>query len=227
MFLCLLSVHAQISRSINVQRYTTADNFVPLNLFEQFCNIANLYFLGVGVLQMIPAVSSTHGTPTMYAPLTFIVMVSALRSFKEDRARHRADAARNGKEYLALRHGCSDWMPTQSGKLKVGDIVKVMQNEMIPADSRCCECSSKRSFVFSATLHTQISRSPCNFTHCSALFGQSARQGPLLHRQGEPERRDDARGAVVGEGDAQGVQLRRTAARLTPLPGARAADEEF
>jgi hypothetical protein len=62
----------------------TALSFLPLNLFEQFLNLANAYFLIIGILQIIPAISTTDGNPTMYQPLAFIVFVSALRAAKED-----------------------------------------------------------------------------------------------------------------------------------------------
>jgi hypothetical protein len=47
-------------------------------------------------------------------------------------SKHRADAARNGYRYNVLRGQA--WDKVQSGELAVGDLVKVMQNEMIPAD---------------------------------------------------------------------------------------------
>jgi phospholipid-transporting ATPase len=64
-------------------RYTLY-NFVPMNLFEQFCNMQNIYFLFIGGLQCIGVISTTHGVPTMYFPLAFIVGVSMLRSAKDD-----------------------------------------------------------------------------------------------------------------------------------------------
>jgi len=74
-------------------------NFPFKNLFLQFSNKANLYFLFIGLLQIIPAISTTNGTPTIYVPLAFIVLVSAARAAIEDRQRHIADAERNNCKY--------------------------------------------------------------------------------------------------------------------------------
>ena len=41
-------------------------NFQFLNLFEQFLNVANIYFLIIGLLQIWPSVTTTNGTPSMY-----------------------------------------------------------------------------------------------------------------------------------------------------------------
>ena len=101
-------------------------------LFRQFSNLANLYFLLVGIFQIIPQFSTTNGNPTMYQPLAFIVFVSACRAAKEDWDKHKADANRNGFKYGVMRDGA--WKDTESGDIRVGDVVKVMQNNMIPAD---------------------------------------------------------------------------------------------
>ena len=106
--------------------------FLPHNLFEQFCNLANLYFLLVGVFQIIPVFSTTNGNPTMYQPLAFIVFVSACRAAKEDWDKHKADRSRNGFKYHVLQGG--QFVETESGDIRVGQVVKVMQNNMVPAD---------------------------------------------------------------------------------------------
>lgn len=122
---------------ITTSRYTWY-NFIPKNLIEQFSNVANLYFLLIGALQIIPQITPTGGFPTMYQPLAFIVLVSALRAASEDWAKHKADSKRNSYRYLALRSSPggarAKLIPTESGQLRMGDIVKVMKNEMIPTD---------------------------------------------------------------------------------------------
>lgn len=48
---------------VKTSKYTAWD-FVPRNLFEQLQQPPNLYFLVVGLLQIVPAVSTTGGIPT-------------------------------------------------------------------------------------------------------------------------------------------------------------------
>lgn len=121
-------------------------NFLPKNLFEQFSNLANLYFLAVGILQLIPDITTTGGTPSMYETLGLIVMVSGMRAAAEDITKHKADALRNGYRYDVLASKAEymrasskhkslyGFRKVRSGDLKVGMIVKVRQDEMIPAD---------------------------------------------------------------------------------------------
>ena len=75
--------YATSTNCVISSKYTLI-TFLPKNLFEQFSNLANLYFLLVGVFQIVPQFSTTDGNPTMYQPLAFIVFVSALRAAKED-----------------------------------------------------------------------------------------------------------------------------------------------
>jgi magnesium-transporting ATPase (P-type) len=119
------------SNSVITSRYTFY-NAIPKNLYEQFQNPANVYFFMIGLLQTWKAVSTTGGWPSMYQPLFFIVCVSALRAFSEDRVRHNEDAKRNGYKYDVYENG--KWTPTKSGDLKVGHLVKILENEMIPCD---------------------------------------------------------------------------------------------
>jgi len=124
-------VYASSTNCVITSKYTLI-TFLPRNLFEQFSNLANLYFLLVGIFQIIPQFSTTDGNPTMYQPLAFIVFVSACRAAKEDWDKHKADAQRNGFKYGVYKNG--EVVETESGDIRVGDVVKVLQNNMIPAD---------------------------------------------------------------------------------------------
>ncbi len=120
-------------------------DFVPKNLFEQFREVANLYFLFIGVLQIIPQISTTQGLPTIYAPLAFIVFVSAVRAAVEDMARHRADNKTSSTPYLVYDREERDFKAKRSGDIAVGDVVKVRQDETVPADMVLLASSDVRS----------------------------------------------------------------------------------
>jgi hypothetical protein len=70
---------------IKTSRYTKW-NFLPRNMFEQFNQMANVYFLCVGALQIIPELTTSDGIPTLYMPLAIILLVSALQAATEDYA---------------------------------------------------------------------------------------------------------------------------------------------
>jgi len=108
-------------------------NFLVLNLIEQFSIRSNFYFLCIGILQIIPQVSTTGGVPTQYQPLLFILCVSGLRAASEDWNKHKADAKRNSYPYEILTTN-GEFKTVKSGDLRVGNIVKVKQNDMIPCD---------------------------------------------------------------------------------------------
>ncbi|KAF1773202.1 P-type ATPase, N-terminal [Phytophthora cactorum] len=96
----------------------SAWNFVPRVLLAQLQRPSNIYFLFIAVLQTIREVSNTSGIPTILLPLAVVFVCSAIKEALEDRERHRAD-----------RLGAATM-----GDLRVGDIVKVMNDQTIPAD---------------------------------------------------------------------------------------------
>ncbi|POM57548.1 P-type ATPase (P-ATPase) Superfamily [Phytophthora palmivora] len=111
----------------------SAWNFVPRVLIAQLQRPSNIYFLFIAVLQTIREVSNTSGIPTILLPLAVVFVCSAIKEALEDRERHRADRVANSRPVLTLTPlGC--WEQRQWGDLRVGDIVKVMNDQTIPAD---------------------------------------------------------------------------------------------
>ena len=73
---------------------------MPKNLFEQFNKLANVYFVFIGLLQMIPDISNSNGVPAQLFPLTVVVFISMLKDLFEDYKRHKSDNAENTKTTL-------------------------------------------------------------------------------------------------------------------------------
>lgn len=69
-------------------------SFLPRQLYAQFSKLANLYFLAVSIMQMIPSWSTT-GTYTTIAPLMFFICVSMAREGYDDWRRHSQDKSEN------------------------------------------------------------------------------------------------------------------------------------
>ena len=123
--------------------------FVPKNLIEQFSKAANLYFLIIGGLQLIKEISTSDGTPVTWAPLFVIILISALKDLFEDMKRHRSDNEENTRKTLILRND-----RFQTGKwedIRVGDIVKIRQDEYFPADMLVLRTSEKKGVCFIET----------------------------------------------------------------------------
>ena len=123
--------------------------FVPVNLFEQFSKPANLYFLIIGGLQIIPAITNTNNEPTIYLPLFVIILISMVKDLFEDMKRHNADKEENNKKVLKLNDKCFENVTWQA--VKCGDIVKVNQGEYFPADMLLLQTSEPKGVCYIET----------------------------------------------------------------------------
>ena len=126
----------------NKQQYGFKDNcvdtkkyniitFLPKALFYQFRRIANLYFLICAVMQCIPAISPL-GSETALVPILIVLSVSLIREAAEDCERAKLDKQQNNEPTEVYID--EQWEQTQSGKLHMGEIVSVKQDDAFPAD---------------------------------------------------------------------------------------------
>ncbi|KAG8167726.1 hypothetical protein KVR01_003415 [Diaporthe batatas] len=151
-----------ISNRIRTSRYTIW-NFVPRQLIYQFSRLANMYFLIIAILQMIPGFSTTGRFTTLIPLLIFVALTIAKEGY-DDWKRYTLDKAENASKVtiLGAEHGATSrqhgkrvsvadsevalspsstrtkpstpWMTTQWGELKVGDVVRLSGDEQVPAD---------------------------------------------------------------------------------------------
>ncbi|CAI2359865.1 unnamed protein product [Moneuplotes crassus] len=106
--------------------------FVPVSLLVQFFRIANIYFLIICILTLIPTISTL--TPlTAILPLVFVLLVSMIREGIEDYYRYKSDKKSNGKKVLVLNEH-NKFENLSSRDLKVGDIVLIHSEDTFPAD---------------------------------------------------------------------------------------------
>lgn len=82
-----------ISNFIRSSRYTVWD-FLPKQLFFQFSKLANFYFLVIGILQMVPGLSTT-GKYTTIGPLMAFVALSMAKEGYDDYRRYKLDKLEN------------------------------------------------------------------------------------------------------------------------------------
>ncbi|KAI8146474.1 hypothetical protein BJV82DRAFT_509807 [Fennellomyces sp. T-0311] len=91
-----------VSNRIRTAKYTPL-TFVPKNLFEQFRNVANLYFLLLVVLQCIPIFGVVE--PAVSAlPLMAILLITGIKDGIEDWRRNKSDARVNNSKVMTLAH---------------------------------------------------------------------------------------------------------------------------
>lgn len=117
------------NNKITTTKYTLI-TFLPKNLFEQFSRIANFYFLIMIFLMQLPWAQMSRVVSAI--PLTLVVSISAIREAIEDILRRRSDRKINNSNanvFIDDRFVEKRWW-----ELRVGDIVRVSQNDQIPAD---------------------------------------------------------------------------------------------
>lgn len=111
-------------------------SFVPLNLIQQFKKASNVYFVVIMMMQMINVISISGGNPAMLPPLAIVVAVSMLKDAYEDYNRHKKDDEENDSvcSTISTSNGVAKATAIKWRDLKVGDVVKLCENEYLPAD---------------------------------------------------------------------------------------------
>uniref|UniRef100_A0A2C9JYJ6 Phospholipid-transporting ATPase n=1 Tax=Biomphalaria glabrata TaxID=6526 RepID=A0A2C9JYJ6_BIOGL len=122
--------------------------FLPKNLFEQFQRLANAYFLGLLVLQLIPAISSLEPVATVI-PLVFVLSISAIKEAIDDFQRHRSDDQVNNRRSYVLRD--RKIVEERWHKVNVGDIILLKNNDFIAADLLLLSTSEPHSLCYIET----------------------------------------------------------------------------
>ena len=69
----------------------------------------------------------------MYMPLTFIVFLSIVKDGYEDYQRYKADQTENRKPAFKLDQN-GQVISVEQSTLRVGDIIRLKENEFAPAD---------------------------------------------------------------------------------------------
>ncbi|KAH9484538.1 Putative phospholipid-transporting ATPase C24B11.12c [Psilocybe cubensis] len=95
--------HVYTTNQVITSKYTLI-TFIPRNLFEQFRRVANIFFLGIAVLQFFPKFS-TLSAGVVILPLVIIVTVTALKDGYEDFKRHQSDRRVNYSKVFVLSGG--------------------------------------------------------------------------------------------------------------------------
>lgn len=108
-------------------------SFIPKNLFEQFHRFANLYFLFIVLLNFVPAVNA-FGKEVAMLPLIFVLGITAIKDAFEDRRRYYSDNRVNNSTCRVYNRDQSRYVKTKWKHVRVGDIVHLSCNEIIPAD---------------------------------------------------------------------------------------------
>uniref|UniRef100_A0A671VP61 Phospholipid-transporting ATPase n=1 Tax=Sparus aurata TaxID=8175 RepID=A0A671VP61_SPAAU len=117
--------------------------FIPLNLYEQFKRVANLYFLALLILQIIPDISTLPWYTTLI-PLVVVLGVTAIKDLVDDLVRHMYKTSDGSS--VCFRFQSSKWR-----NIEVGDVVRLRKNDFIPADILLLSSSNPNSLCYVET----------------------------------------------------------------------------
>ncbi|XP_066872810.1 phospholipid-transporting ATPase IB isoform X3 [Kogia breviceps] len=132
---------------ISTAKYSVL-TFLPRFLYEQIRRAANAFFLFIALLQQIPDVSPT-GRYTTLVPLIIILTIAGIKEIVEDIKRHKADSAVNKRKTIVLRNGM--WHTIMWKEVAVGDIVKVVNGQCLPADVVLLSSSEPQAMCYVET----------------------------------------------------------------------------
>ncbi|XP_061676915.1 phospholipid-transporting ATPase ID [Syngnathoides biaculeatus] len=135
------------SNRITTSKYNIL-TFLPINLFEQFQEVANSYFLFLLILQLIPQISSLSWFTTI-VPLALVLSITAVKDAMDDFFRHNSDNQVNNRQSQVLIRGSlqnEKWM-----NVRVGDIIKLENNQFVAADLLLLSSSEPQGLCYIET----------------------------------------------------------------------------
>ncbi|KAJ4946251.1 hypothetical protein JOQ06_023919 [Pogonophryne albipinna] len=118
--------------AIKTTKYTLL-LFIPMNLFEQFHRLANIYFVGLVILNFVPVVNAFQPEVALI-PICVIMTLTALKDAWEDFRRYQSDRKRNNTPCFIYSRKEKKFSERSWKEVRVGDFVKVFSNEIVPAD---------------------------------------------------------------------------------------------
>uniref|UniRef100_A0A8C7ZUJ2 Phospholipid-transporting ATPase n=1 Tax=Oryzias sinensis TaxID=183150 RepID=A0A8C7ZUJ2_9TELE len=118
--------------AIKTNKYTPLF-FIPMNLYEQFHRLANVYFVGLAILNFIPVVNAFQPEVALI-PICVIMFLTALKDGWEDFRRYQSDKKLNNMPCLIYSRAAKHYIERRWKDVRVGDFVKVVCNETVPAD---------------------------------------------------------------------------------------------
>ncbi|KAG7448365.1 phospholipid-translocating P-type ATPase [Guyanagaster necrorhizus] len=124
--------HVYASNQVITSKYNVV-TFLPRNLLEQFRRVANVFFLGIAILQFFPKFS-TISPGLVILPLLIVLGITAIKDAYEDIKRHQSDGRVNRGTVRVLAGG--DWHNANITGNKTRDFTHHVNRFLIPEKFR-------------------------------------------------------------------------------------------
>lgn len=146
----LASPKKKFSNKVTTAHYNLF-TWIPKSLIEQFYRATNIYFLFTCILATFPfSPSDPFGWIGSFACVLIFTMI---KEGIEDISRNRQDSEVNKALIWKYSNGEKNFIMIQSQHASVGDIIKVHDNENIPADLVLISSSSDKRNAFVDTMN--------------------------------------------------------------------------
>ncbi|XP_076176147.1 phospholipid-transporting ATPase VD isoform X2 [Ptiloglossa arizonensis] len=136
----------RVNNRVRTTKYTVL-SFLPRNLLEQFHRVANLYFIFIVMLNWVPAINA-FGKEVAMIPVIFVLGVTALKDYFEDRRRLGSDRRVNNSTCRVYVGEDDRYAKVAWKDVKVGDLVHLSNNELVPADVLLLRSSDPRGLAY-------------------------------------------------------------------------------
>ena len=149
------AVASPSARSFPTNKVRTAKynllTWAPKSLFTQFYRTANVYFL---VISILSAQYFSPKTPlSIIGTFAAVLFFTMLKEAYEDWGRHKSDRKVNRTQTQRLDRDTRTFRRVQTQEIRVGDIVKVEDDESFPADLLLLSCQDSKGLSFVNTMN--------------------------------------------------------------------------
>ncbi|XP_051504011.1 phospholipid-transporting ATPase VD-like isoform X3 [Myxocyprinus asiaticus] len=120
------------SNKVRTTKYTFL-SFIPKNVFEQLHRFANVYFLFLGALNFVPVVNAFQPEISII-PIILVMTITAVKDLWEDQRRRNSDQQVNNCLCDVYDRKQQRYVGHRWAEVRVGDLVRLGCNEIIPAD---------------------------------------------------------------------------------------------
>lgn len=100
-------------------------------------------------MQTFQSISNSDGKPVILMPLTTIILITAIKDLYEDYKRYRSDNEENSKKVKVSKD--FSFQETEWQQVKVGNIIKIHENEYFPADFLLLRSSDPKGVCYIET----------------------------------------------------------------------------